>query len=82
MHRAVDAQGELLRDVVESDFTHAGMPSLRDARQRLPANVGIDQAADVAFHGKLAEGHHLLLDPDQVLDRNGEIRVDGYCWVS
>src|SRR5262245_25896864 len=52
------------------------LASFADARQRFLADVGVDQPADVAGLGELAERDHLVLNPDEVLDRDRELRID------
>src|SRR5882757_7442948 len=52
------------------------LASFADARQRFLADVGIDQPVDVARLCKLAERDHLVLQPDQILPGDGEVRVD------
>src|SRR5262249_27352446 len=47
-----------------------------DAHQRFLADVGVDQPADVAGLGELAERDHLVLNPDNVLDRDRELGID------
>src|SRR5262249_27603065 len=47
-----------------------------DPRQRLLADARVDQLADVAGFRQLAERDHLLLQPDQVLDRDRHIGID------
>src|SRR5512139_2712239 len=52
------------------------LASFSDACQRFLADLGINQLVDVAAPGELAERDHLILRPDQALDRNGEIGID------
>src|SRR5215468_6629892 len=52
------------------------LASFVDARQRFLADVGVDQPADVAGLGELAERDHLVLNPDNVLDRDRELGID------
>src|SRR5262245_61454320 len=52
------------------------LASFADARQRFLADVGVDQPADVTGLGELAERDHLVLNPDEVLDRDRELRID------